>query len=75
MSSCLQTKTNMMKSINFNQFLNLLSALAELKEPKLFAKKPKKALSNLLADNFLKLLKEIEGHQGIKKYGLQAAFS
>jgi hypothetical protein len=47
-----------------------MSALAELKEPKLFAKKPKKALANLINDNLLQLLKEVEGRHGIKKHGL-----
>ena len=55
--------------------MNLCSALAELKEPKLFAIKPKKALQKIISENLLVLLNEIEGKSGIKKHGLQAAFS
>lgn len=70
MSSSLQTKTNLIKSINFSQFLDLISALAELRDPKLYAKKPKKALANLISENLLVLLQEIESKNGLKKFGL-----
>jgi hypothetical protein len=70
MSTTLQTKTNLIKSINFTQFLNLLSALSELCNPKLFKTKPKRALTMLISDHFLPLLADIESRNGIKKYGL-----
>jgi hypothetical protein len=44
MSATLQTKTSLIKKIEFKQFLNLLSALPELTHPKLFLSNPKKAL-------------------------------
>jgi hypothetical protein len=75
MSSTLQTKANLIKAITFAQFLNLCSALSELKDPKLFAKNPKKALATLISENMLRLLHEIEGKYGVKKFGLQAAFA
>lgn len=75
MSSVLQTKTNLIKSISYPQFLELVSALSELKDSKLYAKKPNKALQNLISENLFRLLQEIESKSGLKKYGLQAAFS
>ena len=75
MSSCLQTKTNLIKSISFPQFLELCSALSELLTPKIFAKNPKRALAQLLSSHLLVLLNEIEGRDGLKEYGLQAAYS
>ena len=44
MSSVLQTKTNLIKNIDFEQFLNLISSLGELCIPNLYAKNPKAAL-------------------------------
>lgn len=59
MSSVLQTKTNLIKNIDFEQFLNLLSSLSELHTPNLYAKNPKSALRQILSCNLIPLLKQI----------------
>ena len=75
MSSVLQTKTNLIKNIDFEQFLNLISSLSELCTPNLFARNPKSALKQILSRNLIPLLNKIEGLQGLKKFGIVAAFS
>ncbi len=56
MSTTLQVKANLIKSINFEQFLNLISALSELSDPKLFIKDPKMCLQKTIDNVFLPLL-------------------
>ena len=56
MSTTLQVKANLIKSINFEQFLNLISALSELSDPKLFKKDPKMGLQKIINNVFLPLL-------------------
>lgn len=63
MSTTLQTKTNIVKSINFEQFLSLLRPLAELTFAKSYAKSPRKALKKLLQKHLLVLLKRIESRE------------
>ena len=75
MSSVLQTKTNLIKQINFEQFLDLLSGLSELAEPELFMKSPKQALKLILSCNLVPLLRLLERKSGIRKFGILAAFS
>lgn len=75
MSATLQTKTNLIKKIEFKQFLNLLSALPELTHPKLFLSNPKKALQTIIDNHLLKLLKALESKSGLRSFGLVAAFS
>ena len=75
MSSTLKTKQNLMNRINFHQFLNLVSGLAELVFPQIFRQNPKDALQKLIMDHLLVLLYHIEGPEGTRKHGMQAAFS
>ena len=60
MSSVLQTKTNLIKNIDFVQFLNLISSLSELFTPNLYKRNPKSALKQILSRNLIPLLKQIE---------------
>ena len=48
MSNTLQTKTNLIKSISFEQFLSLLAPLAELCYSKTYLKSPKMSLKKLI---------------------------
>lgn len=75
MSQILQTKTNLIKQIDFEQFLDLLRGLSELVEPELFLKSPKNALKLILSCNIIPLLRLLEGRSGLKKFGITAAFS
>lgn len=56
----LKQKINMIKAISFQQFLDCIFALSELKEPKLFRANPKAALQKLISENFYPLLSRIE---------------
>jgi len=60
MSTTLQTKTNIVKSITFDQFLSLLRPLAELSFVKTYSKSPKRALKKLIQKHLLPLLRRIE---------------
>jgi hypothetical protein len=64
-----------MNRINFHQFLNLVSGLAELVFPGIFRLNPKDALQKLICEHLLVLLADIEGPGGTRRHGLQAAFS
>lgn len=75
MSQILQTKTNLIKQINFEQFLDLLSGLSELLEPEIFSQSPKQALKRILSCNIIPLLRLLEGRKGLKKFGITASFS
>ncbi len=50
----------MIKHIGFEQFLNSILRISELKYDELFRKHPKTALKELLKRNILPLLKKIE---------------
>ena len=50
----------MIKSINFQQFLDCVFAVSELIEPGLFVASPKAALEKVISENFLPLLVRIE---------------
>ena len=56
MSTTLKTKTNIIKSITFEQFLSLLRPLAEISFVKTYAKSPKRALKKLIQKNLLPLI-------------------
>ena len=60
MSTTLQTKTNIIKSISFQQFLSLLRPLAEISFVKTYAKSPKRALKKLVQKHLVPLLQRIE---------------
>lgn len=60
MSTTLKTKTNIIKSITFEQFLSLLRPLSEITFVKTYAKSPKRALKKLLQKHLLPLLQRIE---------------
>jgi len=51
---------NLIKTITFDQFLNSVLRISELKFPDLFKKYPKSALKALLKNYLLPLLEKIE---------------
>ena len=65
LSTTLQLKVNIIKSITFEQFLNLISALSESKDPKKFKANPRKVLSKLIVGHFVPLLIDIEQRKGM----------
>jgi hypothetical protein len=54
------TNYNMIKHITFEQYLNTILRVSELKYPEIFKKYPKSALKALLKNNVLPLMKRIE---------------
>jgi hypothetical protein len=75
LSTTLQMKTNLIKMVTFQQFLSLISAVAEVKDPKKFKANPRKTLTNLIKNHFIPLLAQIESSMGPKKFGLNALYS
>ena len=59
-ATVMRQKQNMIKSINFQQFLDCVFAVSELIEPGLFVASPKAALEKVISENFLPLLVRIE---------------
>ena len=59
-ATTLQLKINLIKTISFQQYLDCILAIAELKEPQLFQANPKAALKKIVIENFLPLLAKIE---------------
>lgn len=58
--SVMQRKINLIKTITFQQFLDCVFSVSELKEPGLFNASPKAALQKVISENFLPLLARIE---------------
>ena len=54
------TNYNMIKHITFEQYLNTILRVSELKYPDIFKKYPKSALKALLKNNIMPLMKRIE---------------
>lgn len=61
--------------VSFDQFLSLISALAELKEPKRYRRDPRKSLLALINNHLAPLLIEIESKQGVKRFGMNSLYS
>ena len=59
-ATTLQLKINLVKSITFQQYLDCILAISEIKEPKLFSANPKAALKKIVSENFMPLLAKIE---------------
>ena len=59
-AATLQLKINLVKAITFQQYLDCILAVSELKEPSLFAANPKAALKKIVSENFVPLLAKIE---------------
>lgn len=59
--SVMHRKINLIKAINFQQFLDCVFSVSEIKEPGLFHASPKAALQKVISENFLPLLARIEG--------------
>ena len=59
-ATTLQLKINLIKTITFQQYLDCILALSELKEPQLFSANPKAALKKVVSENFMPLLAKIE---------------
>lgn len=68
-STTLQTKQTLVKSITFEQFLELVQALAEIVLRKGFKTNPQKALKKMIATYLLPLLYRLEQQQASKTYG------
>jgi hypothetical protein len=54
------TNYNMIKHLSFEQYLNTILRISELKYPEIFKKYAKSALKALLKNNILPLMKRIE---------------
>ncbi len=74
-STTLQTKSTLIKSISFEQFLELVQALAEIVLQKSYKINPKKALKKLIQVYLLPLLYRLEQQQASKIYGQPAVYS
>ena len=58
----LQIKSNLIKVITFDQFLNCVFTVSELKEQQLFTANPKAALTKVICEKFIPLLVKIENN-------------
>ena len=75
MSTTLQQKTNLIKSISYDQFLNMITAITELKSPIKFKQDSKQAMLKIIQKYFVPLLNRIEASDGQNKFGINALYS
>jgi hypothetical protein len=62
-------KTTLVKAINFDQYLNCIFAVSEIKEAKLFSVNPKAALKKVICEHFIPLLVKIENKAMSSAFG------